>query len=260
MTISVDGFLREIADRNEWCNYHLADFTSEQNRPIPYMVLTSSSQPSNTTKLHVYLQGAIHGNEPAGDQGILALLGKMDANETWTSSLLERMDILVLPRYNPDGVSYFQRQCSANIDPNREGTKLAKKQSRDIRRLVSPFEPHIVVDMHEYAGNNVFGGIYRHGQDAMIASGRNLNTHEGIRNMTEDMFSAGVGKRLESRGMRWEPYVLGPTSDEIGTPIVFTEAVTSPSTLNRSSFPPSQLVSGVLRHVSNPWLLPRRNE
>jgi murein tripeptide amidase MpaA len=109
----------------------------------------------------VYLQGAIHGNEPAADQGILALLGKMDANQTWTASLLEKLDILVLPRYNPDGVSYFQREFGSNIDPNREGTKLAKQQSRDIRSLVSSFDPHVVADMHEYGGSTVYGGIYR---------------------------------------------------------------------------------------------------
>lgn len=28
----------------------------------------------------------------------MALLGKMDANSTWTSHLLERMDILILTR------------------------------------------------------------------------------------------------------------------------------------------------------------------
>lgn len=222
------------------------------------MFLTAASQFGgalggvNDTKLRVYIQGAIHGNEPAGDQGILALLGKMDANQTWAASLLERMDILVLPRYNPDGVAYFQRQYSANIDPNREGTKLAKRQSRDIRRLVSPFEPHIVVDMHEYAGNNVFGGVYRHGQDAMIASGRNLNTHAGIRNMTETLFAAGVGEKLESRGLRWEPYVLGPTSDEIGTPIVFDEAVTSP-TSGRNAWGLTQAVV-LLCELRGQWL------
>lgn len=253
-----DSFLRTIADRNDWANYHLPDFTSEQGRPLPYMVLTSSSMPggvtspSNATKLRVYIQGAIHGNEPAGDQGILALLGKMDANETWTSSLLERMDIFVLPRYNPDGVAYFQRQYSANIDPNREGTKLAKKQSRDLRRLVSGFEPHIVVDMHEYAGNNVFSGRYRHGQDAMIATGKNLNTHADIRNMTEELFAAGIGEKLESRGMRWEPYVLGPTSDEVGTPIVFTEAVTSP-TSGRNAWGLTQAIV-LLCELRGQWL------
>ena len=88
----------------------MLNFQSEEGRAFPYVVLTSDSQGSvaaanSSSKLRVYIQGAIHGNEPAGDQGILALLGKMDANQIWTASVLEKMDILILPRYNPDGVA-----------------------------------------------------------------------------------------------------------------------------------------------------------
>ena len=105
-----DDFLRDIASRHDWFNYQIADFKSEQGRPIFTAFLSDpNSKPSNSTKLRVWLQAAIHGNEPAADQGAMALLGKMDANTTWTSSLLEKMDIFVMPRYNPDGVHYFQR-------------------------------------------------------------------------------------------------------------------------------------------------------
>jgi hypothetical protein len=107
---SPDDFLRGIASRHDWFNYQIADFKSEQGRPIFTAFLSDpNSKPSNSTKLRVWLQAAIHGNEPAADQGAMALLGKMDANATWTASLLEKMDIFVMPRYNPDGVHYFQR-------------------------------------------------------------------------------------------------------------------------------------------------------
>ncbi|KAJ3520698.1 hypothetical protein NM208_g13605 [Fusarium decemcellulare] len=251
---TLDHFLRSIASRNDWFNYQVADFKSEEGRAMPYAFLRSTSQVTfnSTDKLRVYIQGAIHGNEPAGDQGIMALLGKMDANQTWTASILEKMDILVLPRYNADGVHYFQREFASNIDPNREHTKLMNQQTRDIKKLIVPFQPHIVVDMHEYAGHNLFSGRYRHGQDAMIATGRNLNTHPDIRNLTENLFSAGVGEALVRRGMRWEPYVLGDTSDVEGTPIVFEEAVTSP-TSGRNAFGLTQAVA-ILCEIRGQWL------
>lgn len=97
-----DHFIRSIAARNDWVTYHGSDLESEQGRSIPYLYLSESTQNTgrNSTgnKLRVYLQAAIHGNEPAADQGTLALLGKMDANATWTASLLEKLDILVIPR------------------------------------------------------------------------------------------------------------------------------------------------------------------
>jgi len=105
-----DDFLRGIASRHNWFNYQIADFKSEQGRPIFTAFLSDpNSKSSNSTKLRVWLQAAIHGNEPAADQGAMALLGKMDTDTTWTASLLEKMDIFVMPRYNPDGVHYFQR-------------------------------------------------------------------------------------------------------------------------------------------------------
>jgi hypothetical protein len=235
-----DYFMRSIAFRNNWATYHGSELKSEQGRAIPYMFLTQPSDDtatgtyanttSSSSKVRVYLQGAIHGNEPAADQGIMALLGKMDANQTWTASLLEKLDILVLPRYNPDGVSYFQREFGSNIDPNREGTKLAKQQSRDIRTLISSFDPHVAADMHEYGGSPVYGGVYRHGTDALIAGAKNLNIHPDIRELTESTFSAGMSAALVAKGLRPEPYVTGPTSQIEGAPIVFTEASAAPTT------------------------------
>lgn len=150
-------------------HYHQADFTSEEGRAFPYVYL--SQQPpepginKNAQKLRVWIQGGVHGNEPAGDQAVLALLGKLDANETWTASLLQRMDIILFPRYNPDGVSYFQRDLASNLDPNREHTKLARPQSRAIKQLLSSFSPHITVDMHEFTGTRLTGGRYKHGSE-----------------------------------------------------------------------------------------------
>lgn len=236
-----DHFIRSIAFRNDWITYHGAELQSEQGRAIPYLFLTQPSHAAaggnstaNTTsksdKLRVYFQGAIHGNEPAADQGIMALLGKMDANATWTAKLLEKLDIMILPRYNPDGVSYFQREFGSNIDPNREGTKLAKQQSRDIRTLVSSFDPHVVADMHEFGGASVYGGVYRHGTDAMIAGAKNLNIHPDIRELTERTFSDGVSDYLIANDIRIEPYVTGSTSRVEGSPITFEEASAAPTT------------------------------
>jgi hypothetical protein len=97
----------------------------------------------------VYLQGAIHGNEPAADQSILAFLGKLDADKAWAESILEHIDIKILARYNVDGVSYFQRQLACNLDPNRDHIKLMREQTRKIKRIVSEWNPHIAIDMRK---------------------------------------------------------------------------------------------------------------
>jgi murein tripeptide amidase MpaA len=88
-------------------SYRVADFVSEEGKEFPYVYLSNQANTStiggNEGNLRVWIQGSVHGNEPAGDEATLALLGAMDANATWAASFLEAMDIIVLPRYNPDG-------------------------------------------------------------------------------------------------------------------------------------------------------------
>ncbi|MBA7490004.1 hypothetical protein ES702_00538 [subsurface metagenome] len=116
--------------------YQVADYQSEEGRSFPYVFLSTSGQsPESSTnssnKLKTWVQGAVHGNEPAGDQSILALIGKMDANQTWTQSILETMDILILPRYNPDGVGNFQvRRLNIRIGLSRN--RLCARSSKNL--------------------------------------------------------------------------------------------------------------------------------
>lgn len=206
--------------------YQVADYKSEEGRSIPYLFLSTSDQhlassTNSSNKLRIWIQGAVHGNEPAGDQSILALVGKMDANQTWTRSLLENMDILILPRYNPDGIAYFQRTFASNLDPNRDHIKLARQQTRDIKTSFSDFAPHIAIDMHEFSAPTRYGGSYVHASDALYAAAKNLNINSKIRQMSEDLFALNIGSALKNAGLRWEPYVTGRSNDST---IWFAEA------------------------------------
>ncbi|KAI8205588.1 Carboxypeptidase 2 [Colletotrichum sp. SAR 10_65] len=224
----LDTFVQDLADKNSWLTYNKANFTSEEGRPFPYLHLTSGSAKSrrasnSTGKVRVWLQGAVHGNEPAGDQSMLALLGALDANQTWTASLLEKLDIVILPRYNPDGVFYFQRTLATNYDPNRDHVKLARKQTRDIKSLFNEFNPHVAVDMHEYSATARYGSYY-HAADGLFSAAKNLNIHPDIRSLSEELFAKNIGSAMESRGLRWEPYVTGSTSTSPEFKPTFAEA------------------------------------
>lgn len=209
--------------------YGTADYQSEEGRGFPYLFLSASTQSltsstNSSSKLRVWIQGAVHGNEPAGDQSLLALVGKMDANQTWAQSILETMDILVLPRYNPDGVAYFQRTLASNLDPNRDHVKLARQQTRDIKTSFSKFAPHIAVDMHEFSAPTRYGGSYVHASDALYSAAKNLNINADIRQMSEELFAVNMGTALEDVGLRWEPYVTGTSNSTAGSSIRFAEA------------------------------------
>ncbi|KAF4966001.1 hypothetical protein FZEAL_10709 [Fusarium zealandicum] len=243
--IELDYFIRNIAQRHDWMTYESAAFQSEEGRAIPYIFLSLPDSGSSRDKLRVYLQAAIHGNEPAADESVLAFLGKMDAEPTWAKSILEKMDIKILPRYNVDGVAYFQRQLASNLDPNREHIKLMRGQSRGIKRLVGEWNPHIAIDMHEFTAPTIYGGHYQHGSDALLSGGINPNIHPSIREQLLDVFIPAVGKRLESYGLRWEPYVTGASNSTAGSRVRFTEAVTEART-GRNAVGLTQTISFLL--------------
>lgn len=201
--------------------YTAADFLSEEGRSFPYVLL--SSTPNTTTspttpKVRVWLQGGVHGNEPAGDQSLLAFLGLLSSNQSYAASLLSSLDILVLPRYNPDGVAYFQRALATNYDPNRDHVKLARQQTRDIKRLFTAFAPHVAADMHEFTATRRYSGSEGAdlvwAADALFSAAKNLNIDAAIRTLSEDVFAPAIAGELEARGFRWAPYV---TSDSAGS-------------------------------------------
>lgn len=217
-------YLQSLAKRNDWMTYHLAEFQSEEGRSMPYVYLSSSTMANaeNSTKVRVWMQGGVHGNEPAGDQALLALLGKMDTNTTWAASILEKVDILMLPRYNPDGVAYFQRYLATNQDPNRDHTKMNRQQTRDIKQLVFDFAPHVGVDCHEYSANRGYGadaGLVQ-AVDGQFSAMKSLNIHKDIRRLSENMFAPRISAAMESHGLRWSPYIVGTPET---SPIEFIE-------------------------------------
>ncbi|KAF4463225.1 Carboxypeptidase 2 [Fusarium albosuccineum] len=223
---TLEFFLQGLAYRNDWMTYTNPSFKSEDGRSIPYVFLSTSTQPqtnsSASPKLRVYLQGGVHGNEPGGDQALLALLGKFDVNATWAESILDKLDIMILPRYNPDGVAYFQRFLATGFDPNRDHVKLASQQTRDVKQLITDFAPHVGVDCHEYSANRGYGINEQWVQavDGQFSPMKNLNIHKDIRELSEDVFVPRIAAQMDSHDLRWSPYITGNLKEE---PLVFTE-------------------------------------
>ncbi|KAI8933388.1 hypothetical protein NX059_010003 [Plenodomus lindquistii] len=219
----LNAFLSSIAEKNPaWAKYDIARFLSEEGETFPYVYLSTAGN-SSSEKLRVWIQGSVHGNEPAGDEATLALLGAMDQDPEWAAAFLEKMDILVLPRYNPDGNAYFQRTLASNFDPNRDHTKLFRQQTRDIKTWFSSFAPHIAIDMHEYGAATRYSTNYSNAADGMFSAAKNLNIHPAIRKLSETVFAPAIQQSLESQGLRGEPYVTAsrtsgtPRLDEAGT-------------------------------------------
>lgn len=175
---------------------------------------TTTLNSTSSNKLRLYFQGGVHGDEPGGDQSLLALLGKFAANETWALSVLDKIDLLILPRFNPDGVAYFQRQLASGFDGNRHHATLQRKQVNDVRKLIVDFDPHIGLDAHEYTGVFPVGsdGNLIRSQDVLVSAVKNPNIHADIRALGEGLFTETVFDTVKAAGFRTGPYFTTGTS------------------------------------------------
>lgn len=96
----------------------------------------------------VLYRAQMHGNEPAGGEAALAMIKWLD--EDLGNDLLDKLNICVIPRQNPDGAHNYERTVMGGIDPNRDSLRLETPEITAYMQLCQWLEPEIIIDGHEY--------------------------------------------------------------------------------------------------------------
>ena len=134
---------------------------SQQGRAMTLAVLTGP-RGFDASLPTVLLLAQQHGNEPAGGEAALVLVQRL---ATERSALLERVNVLVMPRANPDAAERFGRESASGIDLNRDHLLLRTPELQAITAAVRRYAPQVVLDLHEFtvAGRWVskFGALMR---------------------------------------------------------------------------------------------------
>src|SRR5262245_7087087 len=92
---------------------------SQNKLALPLLIFT---QPTTETpvaavasgKPTVLIVAQQHGNEPAGSEAALAIATRLASGDL--RAVLDRINVLVMPRANPDGGEAFVRDTAARID------------------------------------------------------------------------------------------------------------------------------------------------
>lgn len=100
---------------------------------------------------------------------------------------------------------------ATSYDPNRDHTKMASQQTRNIKSLVMDYAPHVAVDMHEYTATRPSGaqGQWHPSQDGQFSAMKNLNIAPAIRELAESLFHDNMATAMDAHDLRWSPYVTG---------------------------------------------------
>ncbi|OZV70576.1 M14 family metallopeptidase [Winogradskyella aurantia] len=181
---------------------------SQKGKDIPIIKI---NVPNSKDKIKVWMQGGVHGNEPASTETMLYLIDRL-LNDNSHENLMEHLDLAIVPMANIDGYLKNDRYAANGLDLNRDQTKLMAPESIAIKQAYSDFNPDVSVDFHEYrpyrrdfARMGDFGITNMY--DVMFLRSSNLNIPENLRVLTERLFIENARKPLDVFGYTHHPYI-----------------------------------------------------
>ena len=181
---------------------------SQKGKKIPLVHLTATN---SDEKIKVWMQGGLHGNEPASTEGMLYLLHQLLNNPKYTA-LLNTVEIAMVPMANIDGYLKQDRYAANGLDLNRDQTKLMAQESVSLKQAFTNFNPEVGLDFHEYRPYRKdftqfsdFGitSLY----DAMFLYTGNLNVPQNLRHLTDRLFVENARQTLDKNGLKHHDYI-----------------------------------------------------
>ncbi len=202
---------------------------SMEGRALPLLVFgnvrsASAADVVRSGKTRIFIQANIHAGEVCGKEAILLLLRDLvdGKHASWSDSLV----VLFAPIYNADGNERFQltnrgvqngpvggmgqRPNAQEYDLNRDHMKLDSPEARSLARMLSDYDPHVVVDLHTTNGTH-------HGYHLTYSPPLHPNTPRDIDSFLRDEWLPSVTKSIKSK-YDWDYYYYGniPRSGEPG--------------------------------------------
>jgi hypothetical protein len=200
------AFLRDLSGRAASMRLD-ASARSQQGRELPVLLFSRDQNAlGDGSKPVVLIIGQQHGNEPAGGEAALVLAQRLGTGDL--ANLLDAIDVIVVPRANPDGADGFVRGLANGIDPNRDHTLLRTPEIRTIGALFVRYKPQLVLDCHEFtvAGRWVtkVGGVQR--IDAMIQYAAVPNLPPSLARAEAELFLPAILAAFDANGLTHDWY------------------------------------------------------
>ncbi len=206
------SLLQRVASANTDAVQLIQAGSSQTGVPIRALVfsrdLTSiNGSSSGSSRPTVLLIGQQHGDEPAGAEALLVIAQRL-AGGGPLAPLLDKINVVILPRANPDGAALNRRLSASGIDINRDHLLLRTPEAQAQAQLVRDYRPAVVVDSHEFLAigryQQKFGAVQRF--DALIQYAMVANMPAFITRAAEEWFRQPLVKRLREAGLTSEWY------------------------------------------------------
>ena len=192
---------------------------SQRGEPLEALIVTRASSTDAATVLAaarptVLLIGQQHGNEPAGSEALLVIARELV--QGLLQPLLDQINVIIVPRANPDGAAANQRVTANGIDMNRDHLLLKTPEARALAKLARDYRPMVIVDAHEYtvAGRYLqkFDAVQRF--DALLQYATTANLPDFVTKASEEWFRQPVVAALKEQSLSSEWYYTTSTDPD----------------------------------------------
>lgn len=193
---------------------------SQSGTPISGLLLTRAKSASPAAletagRPTVLMVGQQHGDEPAGAEALLIIAREL-APGGLLEPLLDKINVIVVPRANPDGAEAGTRTTANGIDMNRDHLLLNTPEARAIAKLVRDYRPILVVDAHEYTvvGRFLekFNAIQKY--DALLQHTTTANYPEFLTKASLEWYHSPMVGALKEQGLSSEWYYTTSTNKD----------------------------------------------
>ncbi|OOG38019.1 peptidase M14 [Polaromonas sp. A23] len=189
---------------------------SQRGETLEALVLTTAAGTdaaalATSGRPTVLLIGQQHGDEPAGTEALLVVAREL--SQGLLRPMLERVNVIIVPRANPDGATAFQRVTASGVDMNRDHLLLNTPEAQALARLTRDYHPTVVVDAHEYTvvGRFLqkFDAIQKY--DALLQYATTANIPEFLTKAAEEWYRRPLLVALKAQGLSAEWYYTTST-------------------------------------------------
>lgn len=205
------SFLHDIATTGTHVQMEIIGYSLE-NREIPMLLFATNEEGSKEfqAKPTVWLQAMVHGSEPAAGESTLVMAHELAHGSL--GDVLEHINVVIIPRINPDSAYYFDRNSTTNLNGNRDYIQLEMIEIQILHKVYNRFTPEVVIDAHEYGAMPQYKKMGEEGglkaEDVLLLAGNNVNIPESIRTKADEWFIEEAFAALNQKGYVCDEYYL----------------------------------------------------
>jgi len=210
----LQAFLGAVANNGGIAVQHIGRSKSARNISL---VTVTNAPPFGTdaTKLRVLLFAQQHGDEPSGKEAMSMLVAQAASGHL--DSLLETIDLMIIPQMNPDGSELGQRRTEDGTDLNRNHLLLTAPETKALHNAFYKWLPEVTVDIHEYGSfsSEWSNAGFIKTADVQLGMLTNLNTSSEIYNLEHRKIYPFIKEKMEDAGYSYQEYIVGSPASYI---------------------------------------------